>query len=125
MVTALVDSSIIIDLLRGFEPADQWLIAQTQLGLVRVVWIEVLQGAPNLNKQQQALKMLRRFELVELITDDLVWATEMLIKYGLSHNAKGYDCMIAAVSQRLNLPLFTHNLKHFMPLIGSLAVRPY
>jgi hypothetical protein len=35
------------------------------------------------------------------------------------------DCLIAAPSHRLNVPLYTMNLKHFTPLLGALAVRPY
>ena len=35
------------------------------------------------------------------------------------------DCLIAAPAFRLQLPLYTHNLKHFTPLLGDLAQKPY
>lgn len=35
------------------------------------------------------------------------------------------DCLIAAPAQRLGVPLYTRNLKHFSPLLGDLAVMAY
>ena len=55
----------------------------------------------------------------------LVSATMLLSSFGLSHGVDAFDCMIAATSQRLNMPVLTRNLKHFRPLIGGLAILPY
>mgnify|MGYP000428944502 CR=1 FL=1 len=33
--------------------------------------------------------------------------------------------MIVSVAYRMQLPVYTHNLKDMMPLIGNLAVKPY
>jgi predicted nucleic acid-binding protein len=125
LVIALVDTSIIVDLLRSYPTAEAWLKTQGQLGVSRAVWIEILEGATNRQKQQIALKLLKRFDLVELTTEDIIWATQALMKYGLSHNVDGYDCMIAAASHRLQLPLYNRNMKHFTPLLGAQAVKPY
>lgn len=35
------------------------------------------------------------------------------------------DCLIASVAHRLQVPLYTHNLKDMTPLIGELALKPY
>lgn len=43
----------------------------------------------------------------------------------LSQNVDMMDCLIAASVHRLGLPLYTRNLKHFLPLIGDLACKPY
>lgn len=122
---ALVDTSVVVDLFRQYPPALDWLETQGQLGITRAVWIEILEGVPNKAKQESAIRLLRRFALVELTTEDVIHATQMLITYKLAYNIDGYDCMIAAATQRLQLPLYTRNLKHFEPLIGALAVRPY
>lgn len=122
---ALLDTSIVVDLLRGYGPAEAWLETQGQLGVPHVVWLEILEGAPNQRKQQEAVKLLQQFALVNLTSDDISWATQALTHYGLSHNVDGYDCMIAAVAYRLQLPLFNRNTKHFSPLLGALAVKPY
>ncbi len=124
-MTALVDTSIVVDLFRQYAPALNWLETQGQLGVARPVWIEILEGVPNRTKQQAAIKLLKRFALVELTTEDVVHATQLLISYKLAYNIDGYDCMIAAVTHRLQLPLYTRNMKHFAPLVGALAIKPY
>jgi hypothetical protein len=61
----------------------------------------------------------------EVNPDDVVWATEQMILRSLSHNIDACDAIIAGSCHRLQIPLFTRNLKHFEPLVGSLARRPY
>mgnify|MGYP003396073742 CR=1 FL=1 len=125
MVNALIDTSVVVDLLRQYPSAEHWFAAQGQLGVSRAVWLEVLEGAENKRKQQHALKILRRFEPIEIVPEDVVWSINQLLVLGLSHNIDAFDCLIAASSQRLQLPLFTRNMKHFVPLIGSLAQQPF
>ena len=125
MVNSLVDTSIVVDLLRGYSPAHNWFLVQGDLAVTRAVWLEIVEGVTNRSAQRHALKLLRRFELIELTTVDIVWATEKLITHNLSHNVDAFDCLIAAVNFRLQLPLHTRNLKHFVPLLGLLAQSPY
>lgn len=125
MVTALVDTSVVVDILRGYPAAQVWYQNQQDLGVSRAVWLEILEGVQNRKAQSDALKLLRRFQIEEIVTADVVWATERLAQLGLSHNVDAFDCMIAAVNQRLQLPLYTRNLKHFVPLIGTLSMKPY
>mgnify|MGYP005842272203 CR=1 FL=1 len=125
MVTALLDTSIVVDLMRKYPPADDWLKEQTGLGITRMVWLEIVEGALNRVEQQRAIRLLRDFELVEITNEDAEWATIQLIAFRLSHDIDAIDCLIAATSHRLNIPLMTHNLKHFTPLLGSLAQKPY
>lgn len=124
MVTALLDTSIVVDLMRKFPPADAWLKEQSGLGITRMVWLEIVEGALNRVEQQHAIRLLRDFELVEITNADAEWATIQLIAFRLSHDIDAIDCLIAATSHRLNIPLMTHNLKHFTPLLGGLAQKP-
>ena len=125
MALALLDTSILVDILRKHRPALTWYAAQTQLGVSRVVWLEAIQGAWDKPSQERALRLLRTFELVELSTADAEWATHQLVQFNLSHNIDAFDCLIASASHRLQIPLYTQNLKHFTPLLGSLARSPY
>ncbi len=93
--------------------------------LVLAVRLEAIEGVQNRTSQRAALRLLNRFELVELTTQDMVWATNQLLKFNLSHNIDVFDCMIAAVNHRLQIPLYTRNLKHFLPLIDQLARAPF
>lgn len=125
MVTCLLDTAVLVDLVRKHPPALYWVASQDQPGVCSIVWLEMLQGAQNKQDQQKALKLLQSFEKVDVEVVDMDWAIASLLKYGLSHNAGALDCLIASVSHRLQMPLYTRNLKHFTPLIGPLAKSPY
>ena len=125
MVNALLDTSILIDLLRQFPPAITWFTSQRDLGVSSIVWLELLQGAQNIHSQQKAQQLLHQLAKIEISTDDMNWAIKQLVKYNLSHNVGGIDCLIAATSYRLQIPLYTMNLKHFTPMLGTLAQKPY
>jgi predicted nucleic acid-binding protein len=125
VVTALVDTSVIVDLLRGYAPAREWFLQQNDLAVARPVWLEVIEGAPNRSAQRFALNLLRRFEVIELVEPDAIWAVDKLLAYNLSHGVDAFDCLIGAISQRKQIPLYTHSLKHFTRLLASLAIKPY
>lgn len=125
MVEALLDTAIIVDVLREYPPAVAWLGQQGQLGVSSVVWLEIIEGAPDRRAEQTALALLRRFERIATTPDDMEWAIRQLLRFHLSHGLDAMDCLIAATSQRLSVPLYTRNLKHFTPLIGDLVQSPY
>ncbi len=125
MVNALLDSAIVVDLLRNHPPAVDWLARQAGLGATPVVWLEIIEGARDLFSQRRALKLLRRFDRVDIEPEDARWAIGKALEYRLSHGVGIMDCLIAAANHRLQLPLYTRNLKHFSPLLGSLARSPY
>jgi len=125
MVGALLDTSILIDLLRRFTPAMTWFTGQNELGASSIVWLELLQGARNALAQQKAQQLLVQLEKVKITDDDMNWAIKQLIQYNLSHNVGGVDCLIASTSYRLQIPLYIMNLKHFAPILGTLAQKPY
>lgn len=125
MVTALLDTSIIVDFLRGFPVAVTWLSSQTSLGITRVAALEVIEGVRDKRGMIKAVNKLKEFDSIELTSSDFDWAMEQLIRHKLSHNVGMMDCLIAAASHRLQVPLYTTNLKHFAPLLGTLAQKPY
>ena len=126
MVSGLVDTAIIVDLIRGFPDTQAWLVStEGALGTSDFVWLEVIEGAPNKQKQKAVIDILSDFQLIETTSEDTRWAVKSLIRTRLTHNVDPFDCLIAAASHRLEVPLFTRNLKHFKPLLGDLAVRPY
>ncbi len=125
MVAALLDTNIIVDLLRKYKPAENWLATQSDLAVTRVVWLEILEGIQNQTQQQRTITLLNDFELVEFTVSDFDWAVRQMMRFRLSHNVDAFDCLIAAPAHRLQIPLLTHNVKHFSPMLGSLAQQPY
>jgi predicted nucleic acid-binding protein len=84
-----------------------------------------IEGTLDSKGLRRALTLLKDFDHIELTPSDLEWANDQLIRFHLSHNIGMMDCLIASASQRLQIPLYTTNLKHFTPLLGSLAQKPY
>ena len=127
MIDAILDTSVVVDLLRGFDPAKGWFKGRgrQRLAITPVVWMETVQGAANKSRRAQAIRFLRRFPIEHPTEDDNRWAMRQLARFHLSHSIALHDAMIASVAARLAVPLYTTNLKHFAPLPAVDAKRPY
>ncbi|MDQ7026753.1 MAG: PIN domain-containing protein [Anaerolineae bacterium] len=123
----IVDTSVIIDAYRGYTPAINWFTSNRQLlfAITPIVWMEVIEGAPDKKRQRALDGLLARFQIVYLTGDDQKWAMQQLKTFNLSHNVDLTDALIAAPAFRLNLHLYTRNTKHFAPLIPKLVQQPY
>lgn len=127
MIDAIVDTSILVDLLRGFEPAKDWFrgLRRQRIVITPVVWMETVQGAANKSRRAQAIRFLRQFHIEHPTENDNRWAMRQLARCHLSHGIALHDAMIASFAARLAVPVYTTNLKHFEPLPGVDAKRPY
>jgi len=125
MIAAVLDTTVILHLFRQYPPALAWFDNQQTYGVTSMTWLEVIAGASNKVNQTQCKILLDQFDLLYLTADDQQWAMQQLERLQFTHHIGKEDCLIAAVSYRLQLPLYTHNLKDMTPMIGSLAVKPY
>jgi predicted nucleic acid-binding protein len=127
MADFALDTSVVVDLLIGYTPATMWMNNQinTIFGVSSVVVMEALKGTPNRPALLRKLKFLKQFEMIETRQEDFDWAFDQFIKYHLSHSVEWQDCIIAAPCHRLNLTLYTRNLKHLTPILGTLVQSPY
>ncbi|MBX3066043.1 MAG: hypothetical protein KF726_23895 [Anaerolineae bacterium] len=127
MIIAVADSTVIIHILRQYSPALVWINTLDQpVGVTPITWLEVMDGAGNKKAQEQAENLLRQFEMTYLTSADFDWAMRAMKQHRLRHGSHTMDCLIASVSQRLQLPLYTHNLKDMRrPLRNQLPIYPY
>jgi predicted nucleic acid-binding protein len=127
MTDGIVDTTVLVHLLRHKTDALTWFNSQTnQLSVTPISWLEIMFGAGSKARQQQGLNLLNRFDMEFLIESDMRWAMQQMQNYRLSHGIGIMDCLIASVCFRLQVPLYTHNLKHMGVLLGSkLATVPY
>jgi predicted nucleic acid-binding protein len=126
MLTSLIDSSVVIDILRNYPLAVTWIQVQPEPpGITPIVWMESITGAQNKVAQMDVLRVLSGFSIEYLTHAEMAWAMQQLLAFRLSHNVAVLDCLIASVNYRLQVPLYTQNLKHFTPLLGPLAQKPY
>jgi predicted nucleic acid-binding protein len=122
---AIVDTTVVIHLLRRYQPALVWFNNNQVYGVTSTTWLEVMEGTTSKANQTQAKGILAQFEMLHLTAADQVWAMEQLEHFQFSHHIGMNDCLIASVAYRLRVPLYTHNIKDMAPLIGKLAVKPY
>ena len=126
MTTGIIDTTVIIHYFRKHPAARAWIDTQSApLSITTITWLEVIQGAPGKTGQAHCKALLSQFELTYLVRADQDWAMEQMERYRLSHGVAINDCLIASVAYRLQVPLYTHNLKDMTPMIGELAVKPY
>jgi len=123
----LLDTDVLIEILRGTPEAAAWLSAHSDqtIGIPVVVRMEILQGARNKREQQALIRELRRFQVIHLEHGDSERALAWFEAFYLSHSLGIMDCLIASVAVRLGKPLYTFNLKHYRPIRELNAQMPY
>jgi predicted nucleic acid-binding protein len=126
MLVGIVDTNILIELYRKNAATIAWFSGQGDLGVTTISWLEFMVGAAGKQGQQRCLQIVAQFTLHHLTTSDQEWAMQQLLRYRLSHGVSKDDCLIASVCNRLQVPMFTRNVKDFTPMLGSrLVVKPY
>ncbi len=128
MSNIIVDSSILIDFLRGRSEAVAFISAPPagqKITLHVVVAAELLQGVRDAREQRSIDGFLLKYPLLTLSESDSLTALDLLRRFRLSHGIGWQDCLIAATCIRLNAPLATRNVKHFSPIPDLQLLRPY
>lgn len=123
----LIDTNILIDLLRGTEEARQWIddLAHTSRYISVITAAELLAGAHNRREQALIEQELTLYQILWLNETISQVALEWYSQFRLSHGIGFLDCLIGATAYHYNLPLATLNVKHFAPLPGIKLERPY
>lgn len=123
----LLDTAVLVDLLRGFPLAQTWLQAHPDLHcyISDIVLLELYAGCRN-NQERDRLDDFRsRFAPLHLTADDTIWAVETFRRFRLSHGIGILDALVAAPAARLKLILLTCNLRHFEFIPDIRVQRPY
>ena len=123
----VLDSDILIEILRGRPEASQWLtsLGSQTVGISVVTRMEILQGARDRQEQMILIAQLNRYELVFLDAGDALQALEWFEAYHLSHGVGIMDCLIAASALRIEKPFYTFNVRHYGPFAALKAQEPY
>jgi predicted nucleic acid-binding protein len=125
-IDGIIDTTILIHLFRRNKNAITWLATQSNLGVTTISRLEFIYGARGRSAMMAAIQLLNTFRTIPLSEADQKWAEQQLIKYRLSHGVEINDSLIASVSHRLQMPLYTQNIKDFQKLLPAvLVVRPF
>lgn len=125
-INGFVDTNVLIYVFRGVSVANEWYASQKNLAVSSIAWLEFIEGARGVEQNKRCLLILSRFTIVTLTDDDQRWAMQTILKYGPSYGVGLKDSLIASVCHRLQVPLYTMNVKDFTPILGAnLIVKPY
>lgn len=122
----IVDTTILVHLFRGSSSAVAWLNTRSALGVTSITHLEFIYGARGKQGLRAATKLLDAFVLVNLADVDQEWAIAMMKRLRLQQGIEINDTLIASVCSRLQIPVFTHNVKDMRKLLPhTLVIEPY
>lgn len=127
MTFPLIDSDVLIDILRGDQLALGIFHALLHEGPITVSVVsrmETIRGCLNREAQQQAERLLKQLELVGLDAQISTQADQLVTRYYLSNNMAVPDALIAATALVYGLPLLTKNWRDYR-FIPGLTLLPY
>lgn len=125
----ILDTDIMIDLLRQYPPAITWLesIGDEKIALPGFVVMEVIQGCSNKVEQERLERKLASY------TYSMLWpsaetcniALSVFAQFHLSHGLGIMDVIIGQTAVALDSPLYTFNQKHYAAIPGLQTIQPY
>jgi len=123
----LLDTSILIDVLRGYEPAKNWIdsLPEGERHISVITAAELLAGCHDQAEQRRAEREFASYSTLWIDEEISESALNLYRRFHLSHGVGFLDCLIAASAIRHELQLATVNLKHFAAIPHLQAKRPY
>ena len=123
----LLDTDVMIDILRGYQPALAWLrsLDDDIIALPGFALMELIQGCKTKKEQQSLSKELDSYKILWPSHSDCNDAVKLFTRYRLSHHIGIIDVLIGQLALSFDLPLHTFNKKHYEPIPHLTTVQPY
>lgn len=122
----ILDTSVIIDLIRGYAPVDEKIMEldtkNTPLSTTTISIFEIWQGTRDMEDKERIEKINKLLESINVFNFDLEAAKEAGIIHALlEKKGKGIepeDSMIAGIAKINNETILTRDTKHFNRIEG-------
>jgi tRNA(fMet)-specific endonuclease VapC len=122
----LLDTDILVDIRRSYQPADEWLGNLEQRPAIGfVVVLELLQGCRNKQEMQQSEQLMSNMIVLYPAASECKFAVEYIRQYRLSHGLGVFDALIAACAVSREATLCTFNRKHYQCISELETHQPY
>ena len=123
----LVDTDILIDLLRDYPPAVDWLnsIGDEEIATPGFAVMELIQGCRSRAEQAAVEETLGHYGVIWPSPKTCDDALAVFAQYHLSHGLGLLDALIGQMSVASELPLHTFNQKHYAAITALKTVAPY
>ena len=103
-----IDTCIVIEYLK-----DNLSLQKSNCYINHIVLMELYIGAKNKQDLKEIKAKLQGFQLLQTNQEVISLSTQIIEHFGLSHNAKIQDAIIASTCLINNLPIVTYNIKDF------------
>ncbi len=123
----LLDTDVMVDILRGYPPALAWLGSseQEELMLPGLVLMELVNGCRNGNEVNRVLRIAQVLPICWPTEPDCRRALGDFVSGRLSHNLGILDALIGECAVGLGASLCSFNERHFKAIPHLTTVRPY
>ena len=123
----LLDTDVMIDLLRRYSPAVAWLesLGDEELLLPGFVVMELLQGCRDKTEQEKLEKELQPYAITWPSPETCNEARSVFANTHLSHGLGLLDALVGQTAVALQVPLYTFNDKHYAAVPGLRTLQPY
>lgn len=122
----LPDTDVLVDIRRGFAPAEQWYMGLTERpGIPGFVAMEMVAGCRDKRELQRLQTFLSGLPIIWPSEADFQRGLEHLRDYKLSHSLGLIDALIAATAIGQGATLCTFNVKHFSAVPGLVTEQPH
>jgi len=123
----LIETTILVDVLRGTSAAMTWVNSILPQGrwVSVITYFELLAGCRNRREQRVVAREIRLYRLLLLTEDISRTALDWFARFHLSHGVGFLDTLIGATALRADLTIAMLNTKHFGLFPGVRVERPY
>jgi predicted nucleic acid-binding protein len=123
----LLDTDVMVDILRAYSPAVAWLesLDDDAPALPGFVALELMDGCRNKMEMKRLLKRLLAFQIHWPTDSDCNRALAEFARSRLSHHLSIMDSLIGECAVGLNATLCTFNTKHFKSIPYLRTEQPY
>jgi predicted nucleic acid-binding protein len=122
----LLDTDILVDLLRRHPPAVSWFAGLTEWPAVPgLAVMEIIQGCRTKAEVRAVQKLVQPLTLVWPTEADCERARADFTTFYLSHGLGLLDALIAACAIGRGASLLTFNSKHYRMVAGLVVEQPY
>lgn len=124
----LLDSDVLVDILRGYLPAVRWLEklgSTTELLVPGFVVMELVHGCRDRAEQRRVERFVADFQMLWPTQGTCERAFEVFLENHLSRSMGILDAVVGQMAVDLELPLCTFNVKHYAGLPALEIQQPY
>jgi predicted nucleic acid-binding protein len=123
----LLDTDVMIDLLRQHPPTVTWLesLGEEEIVLPGFVVMELIQGCRDKGEQERLERALNIYAIAWPLPEICDEALSVFSQYYLSHGIGILDVLIGQMAVALDSPLCTFNQKHYSAVPNPKTLQPY